>query len=83
MILTLGDLAVRLEKWKAEHYGVTPPFWPLCSQSFDSVYRDASTRCWPRTTDLNFNRVQSFLCMGVPVIRFDGDFPADVEDPNE
>lgn len=83
MIVSLGELAVRLEKWRAQHHGVAPPFWPLRSWSFDSVYRDASTQCWPRTTDLNFNRVQSFLCMGVIVIRFDGDLPADVEDPSE
>lgn len=83
MILTLGELAVRLEKWKAAHYGIAPPFWPLNSQSFDSVYRDASTQRWPRTTDLNFNRVQSFLVLGVVIIRFDGPMPPDIEDPNE
>jgi hypothetical protein len=83
MILTLGELAVRLEKWKSAHYGVAPPFWPLHSQSFESVFRDALTKCWPRTTDLNFNRVQSFLVLGVAIIRFDGPMPNDVEDPSE
>jgi hypothetical protein len=83
MILTLGELAVRLEKWKAAHYSVTPPFWPLNSQSFDSVFRDALTQCWPRTTDLNFNRVMSFLACGVVIIRFDGPMPPNTEDPSE
>ena len=79
-IRTLNELSVRLHKWTADHHGVRPPFWPLDSMSFDSVWHDAQK--WTSSTSPTFDRRMWMIVYGTLIVRYDGDFPPDWENPN-
>lgn len=63
------DLRRQIQGWSNKNFGVFPPFWALKPHDFDSVFHDLYGMCSVPARSEPAKEVESFLFMGVLVVR--------------